>query len=431
MLEIDFRSHKFWGTLAQTEASLEAFSPFAKADPRYQDIKRKVEYLRWTLESSDPFLVGDAELLQLRNELQNVFNHLGSDASNFQHLPTIASTFSAIIARFPYPRIQRIFKSEANAVINELKESASVTLDSLKLSADELGNRLAEILEVASKGQAQIKETTDVVASLDSQLAAKMDSWDSQFVNEGRERVSEFNAKFSEFISEKTEELRLQIDALRKDTESSRQAMAVEAKLVSDQRETERRVFAQELGKHKALAASVLKEIEGMYEVAGQTALSGGFVEAAVGEKTLYEDNAWYAKFFFILAAIALAALWAYHLFATPTNLNDVLLRLPISLVFFVPAVYFSRLASKHRLTSVGLQSLGLRIKAFDAYLISAKETERQKLRAEMANVFFDDAREKAGGIEISEPMLSKLTDKISQLTEKVVEKLPIGDGKA
>lgn len=246
-----------------------------------------------------------------------------------------------------------------------------------------------------------------------------------------RERVSEFGAKFSAFISEKTEELRLQIDALRKDTESSRQLLTTQAKLVADQRETERNIFAQELGKHKGLAADVLKRIEGIYEVAGQTALSGGFVEAAIGENKLYEDNAWYAKLFFILGAIALAVLWAYHLFATPTNLNDVLLRLPISVVLFVPAVYFSRLASKHRLTSVGLQSLGLRIKAFDAYLISAKETERQKLRAEMANVFFDDARDKSGGIEISEPMLAKLTDKISQLIEKVVDKFPIGDGKA
>lgn len=431
MLELDFRSHKFWGMLSQTESGLEAFSPTAKIDPRYQDIKRKFEYLRWIMESSDPFLIIDAELNQLRSELQNVVNYLGSDAANFLHLPSIVSIFSVIIARFPYPRVQRIFKSDANAVINELRDSASATLNVIKSSADQLEAQLREVAEATNKSQTQIKENADTVASLDAQLAIKVESWDSQFVNETRERLSEFSAKFSEFISEKTEELRLQIDVLRKDIETSSQTLAAQVKMVSVQRETEKNTFAQELVKHKGLAADALKRIEGIYEAAGQTALSGGFVEASVGEKKLYEDNAWYAKFFFIVGAIALAALWAYHLFATPTNLNDVLLRLPISIVFFVPAVYFSRLASKHRLTSVGLQSLGLRIKAFDAYLISAKETERQKLRAEMANVFFDDVRERSGTIEISEPMFSKITDKLSQLIEKVVDKLPIGDGKA
>lgn len=430
MLEIDFTSHAVWGVLSQIETALDSFSPPAKADPRYQDINRKVEYLKWTLNHSDPFLVADAELLQLRNDLQSIIHHLNSDAANFQHLPSISNIFSGIFSRFPYPRIQRIFKSEANSVIAELRGTANAVIGNLKSSANQVEAQLRDIADATTKSQVQIKATADAISTLDAQLATKLEVWEGQFATEMRERVSEFNLKFSEFIAEKTEDLRMQIAAMRKDTDSSREAMATQSKSVSDQRAAEKQFFQQELEKHRKLASDILKRIEGIYEAAGQIALSGGFVEAAVSEKKLYEDNAWYAKFFFTIAATVLAAFWALHLLTTPTSLNDVLLRLPISLVFFVPAVYFSRLASKHRLTSVGLQSLGLRIKAFDAYLIAAKDAERQKLRAEMANVFFDDAREKSGSSGVSEAMLSKLTDKVGQLIEKVVEKFPIGEGK-
>jgi hypothetical protein len=112
----------------------------------------------------------------------------------------------------------------------------------------------------------------------------------------------------------------------------------------------------------KTKADEVLKEIIGIYEQAGQIALSGGFVEASLDEGTLYKENARWAKLFYVVSALVLAIMWGVLVQKGHDNLGEIVMRLPISIVLLIPAAYFSALAGKHRKTSVGLHSLGLRI---------------------------------------------------------------------
>ena len=161
----------------------------------------------------------------------------------------------------------------------------------------------------------------------------------------------------------------------------------------------------------------------GLYQQAGQIALSGGFVEAAIEEKSLYKANASQAKWAFGLTTTILALGWAFMLLDGQHDVKDLLLRLPISIVFLIPGLYFSNLAAQHRRTSINLQSLGLRIKAFDSYLTSADVNQQQKLRDELAGVFFSGFESQDFRSKVSVGFLGDVFSRFFGLSEKIVDK--------
>ncbi|WP_374434964.1 hypothetical protein [Tabrizicola sp.] len=426
MIDIDFKSHRIWSTLSEVDSALAAFSPDAKADARFEDIRRKVDYLRWTLESSDPLLLSDPELQQIRNELQNLNNHLASDASNYQNLVAVSNIFSGIFARLPYPRVQRIFKSDANNIINDLRDRKSEFEHETQLALDELRSAVRTLKEDATAIQAQIGSSNEAITKLDAQIATKLQNWDSQFSADLSVKLAEVAKSYADFETERVSELRALLDELRIELDTSKKKLR---DLSTEYNNTGRSLtdhYISEIAKGKDQGQKLLTEIAGIYDAAAQTALAGGFVEASIREKTLYSDNAWYAKLFFICGALSLAVLWLYHVIYETSGFSDILMRLPISIALFVPAIYFSSLAGKHRKTSVALQSLGLRIKAFDAYLLTADTEQKKLLRAEMANVFFDDARLLPTQSSVSESTIEKITDRLGSILEKLLDKIGV-----
>jgi hypothetical protein len=424
LIEIDFRSHRVWSALSEVDSLLDAFSPEAKSDARFDDIRRKVNYLRWTLEASDPLLLSDPELQQIRNDLQNLNSHLANNAAEFQHLPTISSIFSGIYARLPYPRVQRIFKSDANSIINELRDRKVEFEREIEAAHYELKTSVGVLADRVDSILGQISSSTEMLAKLDAQIETRLQNWDSQFSADLSVKLAEITKTYADFETDRISELRPLLDELRSELEASRKKLREMSLEYNNGGKSLQEYFISEIGKSKDQAQKLLTDIAGVYDVAAQTALAGGFVEAAIREKTLYTDNAWYAKLFFIGGAGSLAALWLYHVIYETSGFADILMRLPISIALFVPAIYFSSLAGKHRKTSVGLQSLGLRIKAFDAYLLSADAAQRKLLRAEMANVFFDDARSSPSQLPVSESTIEKISDRVGSIFEKLIEKV-------
>ncbi len=406
------------------DSLLDGFSTESKSDARFDDIKRKADYLRWTIESSDPLLISDPELHQIRNDLQSLNSHLGSNAGEFQHLATISSIFSGVFARLPYPRIQRIFKSDANNILAELRErkleferEMNASLGSIKAAVQGLADSTVSI-------RSEIKTSADSLARLNVQVETKLQNWDSQFSTDTSVRLGELTNAYSAFETERVTELRALLEELRLELTGSRKQLSDLTGEYTRAGTSLKAHFVTEIGDSKNLAQRRLADISSVYDVAAQTALAGGFVEASIKEKKLYTDNAWYAKLFFILGASSLAGLWLYHIFFEPSGLADILMRLPISVALFVPAVYFSSLGGKHLKTSDALQSLGLRIKAFDAYLLTADATQRKLLRAEMANVFFDDARSSQPQGFVSESTIEKISDRVGGIVEKLIERV-------
>ena len=80
-------------------------------------------------------------------------------------------------------------------------------------------------------------------------------------------------------------------------------------------------------------------------------------------------------------------------------------------------------MASKHRSIGVGLQSLGLRIAAFDAYIVKSEKEERSKLRGELARTFFEERRKQDALSPDELSLTTKVVDRLSGVVEKAVDK--------
>ena len=137
-------------------------------------------------------------------------------------------------------------------------------------------------------------------------------------------------------------------------------------------------------------AKGVLAEINKIYGIAGNNALSGDFAKTAKEENNSYVLFNRFASFFYILIPASLIYLWYDLLGSGELSLSNLLFRLPISFVFLAPAIYFGNLAQKHRRVSIAFRSLGMRIATFDAYLATFDKTEKNEEKTKMASVFFD-----------------------------------------
>lgn len=424
MRDDEYRKHAVWNAIAQIDNSLVSFSQKGQETARYADLKRRIDYLRWVLEQSEPALLSATELTQVSNDLNAMPQYLANDAAGWQHLSTIENQFNGVFSRLPYPRVQKIFRSDANTIIEELSRKAESTKEHSQGLIEEMEGKYASMLEHTKSFNDVASNLRTEIEAQQKQIEAKILTWDAEIGASTTQKIAEITTKYAEFQSEKTGEMRELSDAFLTDVNDAKTKLAALFGEISAERKTMSQKHSDLQGELLAAGKQTLDKIEAMYSQAGQTALAGGFVDAADAERKLYQSNARFAKGLFLLSSSVLAVLWAVLVSLGHNDLREILMRLPISLVLFVPAIYFSSLAAKHRRTAVSLQSLGLRIKAFDAYLVGAKEVDRQKLRTEMATVFFDSERVVGASGVVSETVLGKFVDRVGGAVEKAVEKL-------
>lgn len=114
MKDVDFKAHPFWTSIESLKEKLDSFTDVAKSDARFNDTSEKTEYLFWIVDSSSSSYFSEAELTKLVQEVNSISQHVDESYAN---QPSIEAWFAAIFTRLPYPRIKKIFRSEANDAI--------------------------------------------------------------------------------------------------------------------------------------------------------------------------------------------------------------------------------------------------------------------------------------------------------------------------
>ncbi len=424
MLENEFNSSAVWVLIGQVEDQLKAFSEVNKDDPKFTDVDRKLEYLRWVLVTSDTALISENEISASQKDLQNIVNHLPNNANNWAHYATISNSFASIFGRFPYPRLKRIFRSDANEKIEEfiqqidaLKKDftettseAKIQIEAIKSELDSYEPRSQELLRKLGEYEHKIELTEQTLeANVGAATTAKLSEVEAEFSQTQAERSQEFQ-NLKNQISGSLAEVNTQLKQFQE--EHSKVIRTVQLEL------TEQKKHQEES------ARETLKKLEGFYELAGQTALSGGFVEAALQEYKAYTRYSISATILMLAAALFIGYSWVSLSGTESFEISSLLMRIPVSVVLLIPGFYLAALASRARRASLSLRSLGLRIKAFDAYAVgwsSSEEIDHQEIKMKMAEVFFQEKSDKdrGGGIYIGSG--GKLVD----VLEKIVDKIP------
>ncbi|UWS06914.1 hypothetical protein [Phaeobacter inhibens] len=422
MKENDFRGHGIWSVLEQVETTLHGFSEQAKSDERWSELCDKVEYLRWVLEKSNPSFVSGNDLQVIVNELNNALGHLENDAHNWAHYSHVSNQFGSAFARFPYPRIKKIFRSEINDVIDEFTSTVSEIKGEFEVNRGSSDEAFASLKSKHEELKVFSKEVQQELERLDARIVAQQENWEAAQEARVTAKLSEWGESFSNSQAERNSDFHLKVDELK----SFLSEVRSERKEVFDQNErmleeAKKRLHLQQ-DEFSQSAEKILRGLEGLYKQAGQVALAGGFVEAATTEHKTFLRYSTLAAGCMFFAAALLAWIWIEIRSGRDASVLEIVLKLPISAVFLVPAFYLASIAARARRSSLAFQSRGLRIKAFDAYLVDADASIKKSLQEKMADVFFIDA-------ELNSDRKNHVSfgsgGRLADILEKVVDKFP------
>ncbi|MDG1375963.1 MAG: hypothetical protein P8P56_02850, partial [Yoonia sp.] len=194
MLDIDFKKHAIWTSIEGLETTLDTFASEKKTDPKFTEYVENLGYLRWVLESSNSSFFSPSELTQLNTELQQIKNHT---ADNFGHYPSIETWYSQIFTRLPYPRLKKIFRSDANDAI----ESFTATVAAIRAELDEALKSSNSGLEANRADLLQVNEQTKSVqkdvATLEATLATRVSRLEAEVDAAATAKISEIASTFS------------------------------------------------------------------------------------------------------------------------------------------------------------------------------------------------------------------------------------------
>ncbi len=278
----------------------------------------------------------------------------------------------------------------------------------LRQEADELREKFAnatkelqiQSVEFANTANEKQKENTDSLDTLKTQLSELKGSFDALLESEKKRWNLEVNAVFDNKKEALSEEIRGKIAEIDKQLDE----------------------FAAKNG-----------ELDKLLEASGKKALAGGLAGAANKELTQYYIFTWISVVTYLSAASLLVILFFQYVNTTETfRILDFIQRLPLSVIFALPALYFSSVARSHQKTGQRYRSLSLRVASFASYVKNidgtiAEDEIRLKteLYKELASEFFKEPKEPES-IKIGR---RDFTEVIESIATKVVEKIP-GSGK-
>lgn len=442
-----YRGHGVWGIIENIQSNLESFSEEVKEDPRYKEFCEKLDYTKWLLETSNCAFFNENELQSISQHMNSVNQHLPNNANNWLHYGQVSNGFGAVFGILPYPRIKKIFRSDANVAIEEfttavsaLKTEMSENEESTEAKINEEVTKLESFIGAGkaevegSFEQANIRQTElhgtlseiqSEVSGLETRMQAQFEVWEANNTSQITDKLSEISGVFAQAQSERSEVFQNQKNQFSSSLANLKDSIKTVHKENSESQKTTKRALDEAQKGFLSQGEGVIKSLNEFYEKAGQTVLSGDFITSAAEEKKLFEDNAWYAKGFLFCAAASLGVIWYLLAKEGSFKFSDLLMRLPVSIVILIPGFYFASLANQHRKSAVTLRSLGLRIKAFDAYLVNASDDKREELRSELAKVFFVDQasdKERRGGLF---GQGEKHVGGMVNVVEKLVDKIP------
>ncbi|MCR9140424.1 MAG: apolipoprotein A1/A4/E family protein [Alphaproteobacteria bacterium] len=384
-----FEEHSIWNLIQQAEDSLKSFGQEARLHDAYKETVERVRFVKWLLQQSDHRLIEAGELNQLQSgPMQQIVNAINGSSDRPGHLSQTTEHYKSIIAKFPYPRVRKIFKSDTAEIADEFRQQIEIIAERLseqsaaiQSSLDQSSTKLAELEEVQN---ALNQRYDEIKARVDE----KSEEVDQKFEAQVTERMTELNSRFEESQTSQRAEVEKQLDRISSSLSETREQLDKLKTSSRDQIETAGEELEKWMSSATEEADKTLLQIKNIFQVAGQTALAGDFENAAKDENKQANIFAFFAALFYVATPLFFAVQW-YHLEFKTFEPLETLGRILSSAVFLVPAVYFGSTAQRHRRVAVALRSLGVRVATFDSYLANLDKTQADKIRSEMAQVFF------------------------------------------
>lgn len=374
--------HQLYQNLVAAKESIE---PHASSDSPPADVQKfigQVEYLIWALDNSDPDLVSAQELDQAAAISQNVRNQAAQLSNNAKgHSRNGLTELAQLLQRFPVPRRQVLPKAESHRIIKELEAEANTVRTAIRDKFEDFQKRQEELdgrIKAAKNSQEKIGQEFERVRTATSETATEV--------------TRDLETRIATTLQSEKDRLSGAIDEFQRESSSAREELSTLIEREKSELTALRKELSQsnkeQLAATKDEAEEYIAKIKDLYGLAGSESNSGELRTSADRERTSYVWLASLSGILFVAGSVFVATVIA-PIITTDISLEAAISRIAVSAAIFLPAAYLARLAGKHRKAEIAYRSLGLRVAAFDPYILNLPEAERNEMKRQMADVFF------------------------------------------
>lgn len=281
MISAEYSAHPAWSLINQAKDYLENLAQNYPNDAILEEAESKISFVEWIFEQSDPALVTTGEMNKAQSALQNIVNIARQSESNVNNLPSIDTYYNQIVSVFPYPRIQKIFRSEQNEIISEFKDRVRAVRGELENAQAQAASKKDALDSEFGALKADFKRLQESLGQNEARVGSQFENWETRYNTEISERLGEIEERFAKSQKDRDVafgDLRKQFEEQISDSKGSLQAQKARIEL-----------FLREKGEEisewnelfEAESTETLNSIRKIYNIAGQTALAGDFENAA------------------------------------------------------------------------------------------------------------------------------------------------------
>lgn len=283
---------------------------------------------------------------------------------------------------------------------------------------------IEELERVIARGN-EVKGQLDALSNAITQAKVRLDE-NNQTIQQQKARldqsIAEYQKQFSDAQEKRTKE---SADAFKKHSEEfSKQAKVFESQFAeaAARRKEEYEKFFEDARKQNNTHLDFLQErqeeVNRIFGAIGTTAFAGNFKTTADNEASAANLWRWIALAL-MAAMIAVGGYAFYYSIGHETDWRVFAFRLGTVIVLAIPAVYAANESSKHREREKFNRKVHLELASIDAYLVLLPETERNKIKGNLAEKFFGVPVLKEKGDEVTQKdLFGVLSTVLNNLTK-------------
>lgn len=383
------KQHNVVRYMTDAQAVIQSMPDSSLNIPAVTELKAQLEYAEWIFDQSDPAIISSQELDALNPTIEQIKQYFGQIVGNPSSYANASLTqMQTILQRFPYPRVRRIPRSDAQRIIEAIQLRADESISVISANVDRIKAEFETFSRLVNANTTDLALEKDKLTELSAQSAKQ-----ANLVNG---MLNETSLKLDSLISQKLSDgearQRKIIDELQADVANSKtefsNAILNATRMSEDFISKESGKYLDSLSDSLNSGRSILDKIRNIYGIVGGESSAGNLTVSANDEKFIYTSFLVIAGILFVIGSIVSFNI-IHPILSGVITLESLLSRMGIIFAIFVPAWYFSSLATKHRKTELAYRSLALKVAAFDPYLANFDEQTRIAIKREMAQTFF------------------------------------------
>lgn len=394
-----FTQHPAWANLDELDSALAlAEEELKELDPAtvsiYTSLKALADYTRAAVDNVNPVLATDQQLSNLAQPLTTVTSQISTftENRNPQHLTTAwahAPEVFAAVSVLPFTKTYRDVKGLATAVA-DFHEKLATVVDGVSSDADKIRAEMVSLQrergELAEEIEAQKGLLETAIAEFKGQAESDRLAQESQYetaLGELRETRAEYVQSLTDERTQAKQARQEQASTFNEEFESYLASVKEQAEAAAAQRTKEAEQLIQQIREQLELAKQHV-------EMTGEVAMTGHYQKNAREQKQAADKwrratvIASALAIFVTILVISGEVFWSQEL-----SLVEILTRSSVAVAFAALATYLGNQSVHHRKREEAYRALELELATLDPFLYSLDDTERQRIKAELALRYF------------------------------------------